>query len=30
MTIICETSAILNSCYAAIIPIETAACDDTC
>lgn len=33
MTIICETSAILNCCYAAIIPIipiGIAACDDTC
>lgn len=30
MTIICETSAILNSCCAAIISIEIAACYDTC
>lgn len=30
MTIICETSAIFNSCYAAIDSIEIAACYDTC
>lgn len=30
MAIICETSAILNCCYTAIIPIEITACDDTC
>lgn len=30
MAIICETSAIFNCSYAAIIPIEITACDDTC